>query len=218
MNYGSQTVAADAGSQVRIRASGSFIVYAVGESGQRLRILGPNNAQKRAMVCIVPACKELEIETDESTAWEIEAKEVPERREHLDQTPVEIPVGVIRPESLESIMARMINERFSLMAEEKGMETFEEADDFDIDDELPKTPYEMTELDPEEPFYPDAEKEYNKGVPTKEDVESGNVERQAQSTDNERHASPGVGDQGTSGAGPSQAKGIEAPIGNTEVP
>lgn len=209
MNYGHQLVSATPGSQVHIRASGEFIVYAVGESGQRLRILGPNNAQKRSMVCIVPACKELEVETEEATAWEIEEKAVPERREHLDQTPVEIPVGVIRPESLESIMARMINERFSQMAEENGMETFEEADDFDIDDELPKTPYELTELDPEEPFYPDAKKEYNKDVPTKEELESGNVKRQAQDNGSQGYASSGSGDQGASGPGPRQAEGTE---------
>lgn len=199
MNYGTQLVGAKPGEQVTIRASGAFIVYAVGESGQRLRILGPNNAQKRSLVFVVPACKELEIETEESTAWQIETKTVPERREHLDPTPVEIPVGVIRPESLESIMARMINERFSQMAEEKGLETFEEADDFDIDDDLPKTPYEMVDLDPEEPFYPDAENVYNKGVSTKEVAENGNVERQAQSDNRERDTGSGAGHQGTSG-------------------
>lgn len=211
MNYGNMVIPAKPGNQVWIRASGSFIVYAVGESGQRLRILGPNNAQKRSLVLLVPTCKQLEIETDESTAWEIEEKSVPNKREALDQTPVEIPVGVIRPESLESIMARMINERFSQMAEENGMETFEEADDFDIDDELPKTPYEMVDLDPEEPFYVDLKNGHNKGVPTKEDIESGNVERQTQDSGSPGHQEAGSGDKGASVPGSQQAEGTQAP-------
>lgn len=158
MQYGSQVIEARPGARFSIRASGSFIVFACGESEQRLRILGPNDSKKRYFVCVVPACKTLEIEADASVAWEVEQETLPPRSETPDQTPVEIPVGFNQPESLESIMARMIETRFNQMAEERGQETFEEADDFDVSDEheLPKTPYEMVDMDPDEPFYPEA--------------------------------------------------------------
>lgn len=66
--------------------------------------------------------------------------------EYLDPTPVAIPVGAQRPESLADTMRRLIVNELSTNAARAGLETFEESIDFDIDDadELDhKTMYEQ---------------------------------------------------------------------------
>ena len=53
--------------------------------------------------------------------------------EDPDPTPFAPTVGIARGESLEEKMRRMIRDEMSYQAEMQGMESFEEADDFDID-------------------------------------------------------------------------------------
>lgn len=61
-----------------------------------------------------------------------------------DGTPVVIPSGFKRPETLAEQVQRIIRTEASRRAEEAGFESFEEADDFDVgeDDFDPDTPYE----------------------------------------------------------------------------
>lgn len=70
----------------------------------------------------------------------------PERHyETPDPTPVSIPSGFKRPETLEEQIRRLVRSaRFADEVEAAGFETFEEADDFDVDDDPPEpgTPYE----------------------------------------------------------------------------
>lgn len=54
--------------------------------------------------------------------------------EILDMTPLSIPVGAKRPEPLSSQVARLVRTEMSKMAQKQGMETFEEAEDFDVGD------------------------------------------------------------------------------------
>jgi len=56
------------------------------------------------------------------------------RFEIPNQKPVALPVGYEKPESLESMIARMVRIH-SKAAEVVGMESFEEADDFEVGDE-----------------------------------------------------------------------------------
>lgn len=68
-------------------------------------------------------------------------------RELPDPTPVELPAGRRVPESLESMMARMVRGHVSQLAEREGLETFEEANDFDIEsDDEPLTAYEQQDM------------------------------------------------------------------------
>lgn len=56
-----------------------------------------------------------------------------------------IPMGHKRPESLSEQVARLVrNSEFARMVAAQGLETFEEADDFEVDDDipLPNTPWE----------------------------------------------------------------------------
>lgn len=66
-------------------------------------------------------------------------------REIIDPQPVEWPLGVSVPESLEQKIARMVRTGVSQFAAEHGSETFEEADDFDIEDSesLPESVHEL---------------------------------------------------------------------------
>lgn len=61
-----------------------------------------------------------------------------------DSTPMALPVGFKRPESLQDQIRRLIrSERLAMEASSLGRETFEEADDFDVGDDYdPTSPYE----------------------------------------------------------------------------
>lgn len=64
--------------------------------------------------------------------------------EICDSRPMEIPMGFKKPESLQEQIRRMIRTEASIRAADQGMETWEEADDFDVDDDFdPTSPWEM---------------------------------------------------------------------------
>lgn len=68
-----------------------------------------------------------------------------ERREILDPTPMQPPIGYTRRPSLaDQIRDAVRNEKLAQELAAQGVETFEEADDFDIPDDPidPTTPYE----------------------------------------------------------------------------
>lgn len=69
--------------------------------------------------------------------------------EILDQTPVAMPAGFKQPERLAETIQRLVRRGLSDMAAQQGYETFEESEDFEVDDEAfdPSTPYE-TFFDP----------------------------------------------------------------------
>lgn len=56
-------------------------------------------------------------------------------RELPDSTPIEIPAGFRKPESLKEMIARMIQAHGLRREESDGEETFEEANDFDMEEE-----------------------------------------------------------------------------------
>lgn len=72
-------------------------------------------------------------------------------KELVDPTPMQIPVGFIRPEPLSAQIQRLVRSEISRRATEEGYESFEEAEDFEIEDEYfdPSSPWEMN-FDPEE--------------------------------------------------------------------
>lgn len=85
--------------------------------------------------------------------------------EILDQTPVAMPLKFKIPVPLSEKIRQMVREEVSQAAEENGLETFEEADDFEIEDEvsLPGTPYEE-DFDPDQKFIADREAAIKHGV------------------------------------------------------
>lgn len=77
-------------------------------------------------------------------------KKFNERGEELmDSRPLDIPIGFKRPETLAETIQRMVRNEASRVAAANDMETFEEADDFDVGDDYdPSSPWEL-EFDPE---------------------------------------------------------------------
>lgn len=82
------------------------------------------------------------------------ARRLNERGQEIpDPTPIAPPVGFVKTKSLAEQIREMVrSERLRAEVEAQGMETFEEADDFDVeeDDPLPFTPYAI----PEAPYDP----------------------------------------------------------------
>lgn len=65
------------------------------------------------------------------------------KQELLDQTPVAIPLGYKKPESMQDMLNRIIGNKFRDLQLDSETETFEEADDFDCDDDFdPASPWE----------------------------------------------------------------------------
>lgn len=76
-------------------------------------------------------------------------------REIPDPRPLEIPAGFKKPESITDIIQRLVRTQLSQRAQEEGNETWEEANDFDMDDDDPDslfTPYELQEMQEERPL------------------------------------------------------------------
>lgn len=72
----------------------------------------------------------------------------PDGFEVPDPMPAAAPAGFKRPETLAEQVQRLVRGAISRQAEAQGVETFEEADDFDVGDDFdPTTPYE-TMFDP----------------------------------------------------------------------
>lgn len=66
-------------------------------------------------------------------------------REVPDPQPIAIPAGFREPETLEQRIRRLVrSEQFSASMDSQGFETFEESEDFEIDDDMfdPESPYE----------------------------------------------------------------------------
>lgn len=85
--------------------------------------------------------------------------------EKLDPTPMAIPVGFERPLTMEQQVARLMRSQYEMQAKIRdmtGVETPEEADDFDIEDDPidMTTPYEehfMPDVSPEQQITDDPE-------------------------------------------------------------
>lgn len=70
--------------------------------------------------------------------------------EYPDPTPVEIPTELKRPESIDEKMKRIIRNELSVQAQARGRESFEEANDFNVEDSFEAdgvlSPYEVNEM------------------------------------------------------------------------
>lgn len=83
-------------------------------------------------------------ETGEVFELGIDGRHDQDGRERLNPEPSHIPVKVRRTDALTEQMRRVIREEMSRAAELQGMETFEESNDFQVDDEYdPTSPHEI---------------------------------------------------------------------------
>jgi hypothetical protein len=76
-------------------------------------------------------------------------------REMPDPTPVEVPLHMQRPLTLAEQVQRLVRQQLSAQAANQGYESFEDADDFDVegDDNPPESGYEIVDGPP--PSTPD---------------------------------------------------------------
>lgn len=142
---------------IRIEADASFSAYGL-TGGKREHLFGPFKSDGRLLTTRIPdGVTQIEIATAKSTFWQWTIKYIPDGKEHLDLTPLEIPIGFQQPPSLQDEMRRFIREEFGRVAESSEQETFEEADDFDIDEDPdPFSAYEMVDMIEEEPLETDS--------------------------------------------------------------
>lgn len=89
----------------------------------------------------------VQVQCDPKVMWALRYAPCKPKQEQLDPTPVAIPVGSHQPESLESLIARMVRSRVDQLAVAGGYGPSQEEEDFEDeeDDELPKTRYEYEE-------------------------------------------------------------------------
>lgn len=95
-------------------------------------------------------------------------------REIPDPRPMEMPVGLRKPESMEDMIRRFVRVEASRIAQNEGMETFEEADDFEVeDDDFSDAPtqYMVPEVGPEGPETLDGVVQGKPGSESKPDPE-----------------------------------------------
>ncbi len=78
----------------------------------------------------------------------------PADKEVPDPVPLAIPVGYETPPTMQEMIQQYVREELSVQAEADGLGTFEEEDDFELDDEeqMPLSGFEVTEYElvPEE--------------------------------------------------------------------
>lgn len=107
-------------------------------------------------------------------------------REIADQRPVELPLGVRRPPSMAEMIQAAVRREMSAAAAARGQETFEEADDFEVDEDPdPLSPYEIPVSPPEFVERKDAD----------------DVERPSEAVSEPVEPSKGSGDGGSTPAG-----------------
>lgn len=90
-----------------------------------------------------------------------------------DKTPIALPVGYSAPEPLEQMIARLVRAESS-RAHQQGKETFEEADDLELDDEPElNSPHQFTDMQEETldfPIAPPAKAQAPKSAPLPAEV------------------------------------------------
>lgn len=127
--------------------------------------------------------------------------------ERLDPTPMAPPLGwKPEPSMVEIIRAQIAGERLRQEAEAAGMESFEEADDFDVDDDFdPSSPYEeIFDPAPPRPRFRTAQEEVDPGRPHHQ-------EREAFKKDPESYLASKRPKQAAAAAPPPDGPGTPAP-------
>lgn len=138
-----------------IRSDGEFYVYVVDPAGIVAAVLlGPDASTARVFrVSESREARVVEVVVA-SADVNVYSELVPcgSHVEELDPTPVSVPLGYQQPLTLQEEMRRFIREEISRAAASGGAGTFEEEDDFDIEDEeLPLSQYEMDVMQEEAP-------------------------------------------------------------------
>lgn len=131
-------------SRVIFESDQEFTVYGLVD-GEKVSVHPSNNRRLR----LFPAeqVDALLVDIPKGGIYTVSIDQLPPPQEIADPRPVEIPLGLNRPLTLKEEMRRFIREEFSNYATTQGAPSFEEEDDFDIDDDdtMPFSKYELPE-------------------------------------------------------------------------
>lgn len=130
---GPRVVTLACGASVLIRASDFFWISVGGKPMDGYSFVLPSDQDSFEIVC------------EEGCRWSLDWFVPKPGHEVPDPTPVAIPAGGHRPESLSETIARMVRVSVSNVAQESGFDPEEEEDYDDDEDDLPLTPYEFEE-------------------------------------------------------------------------
>lgn len=152
MIYGDHQLDVSPGQVVRIRAADTFMVFAETD-GEKVRILGPNHSTDRFCKVVVPTgIDSILIECDPDCAIETQVSDQPSRFEEVDPVPIEVPAFAGRPETTEEIVARMLHTHLRNEEDKREAESWEQANDFDVDEDEWVSPYELVQMADDEPL------------------------------------------------------------------
>lgn len=119
-----------------------------------MMVLGPSTSDGRQLGIKgpLPGVSSLHVTAADATMWSWNITSYC-HRENPDQTPISIAIAD-GPESMEDVVKRMIQTEFSKWAMDKAQGTFEEEDDFDIDEDPDDfvSKYEFHEMQEEAPI------------------------------------------------------------------
>ena len=181
-----------------VRTDGQFRLYA-GSAARPERILGPAKSTAR-LFAINTEAGGLHLEVDEDTMWSIELTEIPPNAETPDPIPMEVPVEFEGRDLRDEVMD-YVRDILSKQAQDEGMETLEEANDFEMDeddDPLIASPYEYDELDSDNSLENKDLEADNVSRGTEKEEHHDDTPQTSQESDGRRTA---VDEQGAAGSG-----------------
>lgn len=144
-----------------IRSDQPFTVFDGGS------IIGPDSSTARRFA--VGAAKEgrtFVVSHGKTAVVDVKKEKVTPPFEMLNFDPIEVPLNMYRPKTLQDMVRDLVREHVSQEANQLGMETFTEADDFDVgEDEDSLSPYELEEMQEEVPLQDLEPEESGAGAP-----------------------------------------------------
>lgn len=167
METGPGNVKIAPGNRLVIRCSKKFTALGLDSNRELKAILGPRAQEDRVLNRIVPpGIVWLKMQTPKTAHWSYEQVDR-HSGETPDLTPVEIPIDA-PPLDYHTEMRRIVRDELSKHAQSQQKETFAEADDFEMDDEDPISPYELHEMQEDAEFTPPPPKENRVETPKPE--------------------------------------------------
>lgn len=118
--------------RIAVRCQGEFLVFGC-VKGKRVALLGPASVSDRGFDYRDSRGRFSSIEVDAAAPWSAEVF-TNKSEEDLDHTPVAVPVSAAPP-SLSEQVRELVQMHISHAAAEQGLETLEEANDFEVDDD-----------------------------------------------------------------------------------
>lgn len=149
---GTQKIEVSAPIRITVQADGEFVVYGF-EGDERKAVLGPEGSNFRYVRCdVLPPLDAFQVVVkDAATVWSLHVEDRAMRMELPDPIPMEAPTGYRAPPTLQEELRRMVRAELHARAVAGEVETWEEANDLEVDSDEVLTPFEAAVLEDEYP-------------------------------------------------------------------